>query len=119
MELVLVDSRKSWAGASDLRGIGAEASDRNIQGAGVADVRGVQDQFGAQPVLPRLDWWEMPCGRQSPPLTMIAPMGCRKRAKELVALNWGMGSSSLNAEVKALLKLHVVRGSNSGYFGRK
>lgn len=32
-----------------------------------------------------------------------------------VALNWGIGSSSLNAEVKALERLHTVRARNSSY----
>jgi hypothetical protein len=34
-----------------------------------------------------------------------------------VALNWGTGSSSLKAEVKAFERLHIVRGRNSSYFG--
>jgi hypothetical protein len=38
---------------------------------------------------------------------------CRKPASFAVALNWGIGSSSLNAEVKAFDRLHNVRGSNS------
>jgi hypothetical protein len=36
-----------------------------------------------------------------------------------VALNWGTGSSSLNADVKAFERLHIVRGRNSSYFGSK
>ena len=39
---------------------------------------------------------------------------CRKPASFAVALNWGIGSSSLNADVKAFDRLHSVRGSNSG-----
>ena len=38
----------------------------------------------------------------------------RKPASFAVALNWGIGSSSLNAEVKAFVRLHNVRGSKSG-----
>lgn len=34
-----------------------------------------------------------------------------------VALNCGMGSSSLNADVNALERLQIVRGRNSSYFG--
>src|SRR5258708_7759394 len=36
-----------------------------------------------------------------------------------VALNCGMGSSSLNAEVNAFERLQIVRGRNSSYFGSK
>jgi hypothetical protein len=36
-----------------------------------------------------------------------------------VALNWGMGSSSLNALVNAFERLHIVRGENSSYSGWK
>ena len=36
-----------------------------------------------------------------------------------VALNCGMGSSSLNAEVKVLERLQIVRDRNSSYFGSK
>jgi len=36
-----------------------------------------------------------------------------------VALNCGMGSSSLNAEVNALERLQIVRGWNSSHFGSK
>ena len=39
---------------------------------------------------------------------------CRKPASFAVALNWGIGSSSLNADVKAFDRLHNLRGSNSG-----
>ena len=38
---------------------------------------------------------------------------CRKPDSLAVALNWGIGSSSLNADVKAFVRLHNVRGSNS------
>jgi hypothetical protein len=34
-----------------------------------------------------------------------------------VALKWGMGSSSLNADVNAFERLQIVRGRNSSYFG--
>ena len=36
-----------------------------------------------------------------------------------VTLNCGMGSSSLNADVKALERLQIVRDWNSSYFGSK
>ena len=36
-----------------------------------------------------------------------------------VALNCGIGSSSLNALVKAFERLHIVRGENSSYCGSK
>lgn len=36
-----------------------------------------------------------------------------------VALNCGIGSSSLSAEVNAFDRLHIVRGWNSAYFGLK
>jgi hypothetical protein len=36
-----------------------------------------------------------------------------------VALNCGIGSSSLNAEVKALERLQIVRDRNSSYLGSK
>lgn len=36
-----------------------------------------------------------------------------------VVLNCGIGSSSLNAEVKAFERLHIVRDANSGYGGSK
>jgi hypothetical protein len=36
-----------------------------------------------------------------------------------VALNCGIGSSFLNAEVNALERLQMVRGRNSSYFGSK
>ncbi len=36
-----------------------------------------------------------------------------------VALNWGMGSSSLNAEVNAFERLQMVLDLNSSYFGSK
>ena len=36
-----------------------------------------------------------------------------------VALNCGMASSSLSAVVKALVRLQMVRGWNSGYWGSK
>src|SRR5229473_1851262 len=49
---------------------------------------------------------------------------CEKRASRnspslAVALNCGMGSSSLNAEVNAFERLQIVRGRNSSYFGWK
>ncbi len=37
---------------------------------------------------------------------------CTKPASFAVALNWGIGSSSLNADVKGFVRLHNVRGSN-------
>jgi hypothetical protein len=44
----------------------------------------------------------------------------KKRAEFLaVALNCGIGSSSLNADVKALESAHIVRGANSSCFGLK
>src|SRR5215472_4236854 len=36
-----------------------------------------------------------------------------------VALNWGIGSSCLKAEVKALDRVQIVRGWNSSYCGSK
>jgi len=36
-----------------------------------------------------------------------------------VALNWGIGSSSLKADVKAFDRLQIVRDRNSSYFGLK
>jgi hypothetical protein len=36
-----------------------------------------------------------------------------------VALNCGMGSSSLNDDVNALETLQIVRGRNSSYFGSR
>src|SRR5579859_4723999 len=36
-----------------------------------------------------------------------------------VALNWGIGSRSLKAEVKAFERLHMVRGANSSNGGLK
>jgi hypothetical protein len=36
-----------------------------------------------------------------------------------VALNCGIGSNSLNAEVKALGRLQIVPGRKSSYFGSK
>ncbi len=36
-----------------------------------------------------------------------------------VALNCGIGSSSLNADVNAFERLQMVRGRNSSYFGSK
>ena len=49
---------------------------------------------------------------------------CENRASRnspsfAVALNRGMGSSSLNAEVNAFERLQIVRGWNSSYFGSK
>src|SRR5216683_3329779 len=49
---------------------------------------------------------------------------CEKRASRnspslAVALNCGMGSSSLNADVNAFERLQIVRGRNSSYFGWK
>src|SRR5260370_13710604 len=49
--------------------------------------------------------WENRASRNSPSLA--------------VALNCGMGSSSLNAEVNAFERLQIVRGRNSSYFGSK
>jgi hypothetical protein len=46
-------------------------------------------------------------------------MDSRKPASLAVALNWDIGSSSLNAEVKAFVRLQTVRGSNSGCAGLK
>ena len=43
----------------------------------------------------------------------------KKGASFAVALNCGIGSSSLNAEVKAFAKLHRVQGANSSYCGLK
>lgn len=36
-----------------------------------------------------------------------------------VALNWGIGSSSSNMDVKAFDRLQIVRGRNSSHFGSK
>jgi hypothetical protein len=49
---------------------------------------------------------------------------CENRASRnslsfAVTLNWGMGSSSLNADVNALERLQIVRGRNSSYLGPK
>jgi hypothetical protein len=49
---------------------------------------------------------------------------CENRASRnspsfAVARNWGIGSSCLNAEVKAFDKLQIVRARNSSYFGSK
>ena len=41
------------------------------------------------------------------------PTLCRKPASFPVALNWGIGSSSLRAEVKAFDRLHIVREPNA------
>jgi hypothetical protein len=59
--------------------------------------------------------------RPEPPL---GQNDCEKRASRnspslAVALNCGMGSSSLRAEVKALERLQIVRGWNSSYLGSK
>jgi hypothetical protein len=54
--------------------------------------------------LPQNDW-ENRVSRNSPSLA--------------VALNCGIGSNSLNAEVKALERLQIVRGRNSSYLGSK
>lgn len=43
----------------------------------------------------------------------------RNSARFAVALYWGRGSSSLNAEVNAFDRDHLVRGWNSSYFGLK
>ena len=42
---------------------------------------------------------------------------CRKPASFAVALYWGIGSSSLNALVKAFERLHMVRAWNSSCTG--
>ena len=44
---------------------------------------------------------------------------CKNGANLPVALNWGTGSSSLNADVKAFDRLHIVRGWNSSTVGLK
>ena len=49
---------------------------------------------------------------------------CENRASKnspslAVALNWGMGSSSLNADVNAFERLQIVRARNSSYAGSK
>src|SRR6266851_1176099 len=43
----------------------------------------------------------------------------RNSPSSAVALNCGIGSSSLNADVNALERLQIVRGRNSSYFGSK
>ena len=55
---------------------------------------------------------------------MLPQKACEKRASKnsprfAVALNWGIGSSSLKAEVKAFDRLEIVRDRNSSYFGSK
>jgi hypothetical protein len=45
--------------------------------------------------------------------------GSRNSPSLAVALNCGMGSSSLNADVKAFERLQIVRGRNSSYFDSK
>jgi len=53
------------------------------------------------------------CARsQDPPLREVGDShACSRNPASLaVARNWGIGSSCLNAEVKALLRLHIVRG---------
>ena len=59
--------------------------------------------------------------RPAPPcflkkLARTGPLGTPSFA---VALNCGMASSSLKADVKAFDRLRIVRGGNSSYFGSK
>ncbi len=50
---------------------------------------------------------------------MVMPaIGPESRPNLAVALNCGIGSSFLNALVKALERLHMVRAENSGYSAR-
>ena len=55
---------------------------------------------------------------------VLAQKDCENRASRnppsfAVALNCGMGSSPLNAEVNASERLQIVRERNSSYFGSK
>lgn len=50
-------------------------------------------------------------------LERLREPGFRNSPSLAVALNCGMGSSSLNAEVNACEKLQMVRGWNFSYFG--
>jgi hypothetical protein len=53
------------------------------------------------------------------PLRNYAVSWLRNSPSLAVALNFGMGSSFLNALVNAFAKLHMVRAENSGYSGSK
>jgi len=59
-----------------------------------------------------------------PGTAMLFQKACENRASRnspslAVALNCGMGSSSLNADVNGLERLQIVRKRNSSYFGSK
>jgi hypothetical protein len=60
-------------------------------------------------------------GSLRPPfgLELLGESGLQESPSLAVALNCGIGSSSLNAEVNALERLHIVRGRNCSYFGSK
>jgi hypothetical protein len=62
------------------------------------------DRIGYVCVRDRNVYWEYG-GRENP--------ASRNSPSFAVALNWGIGSSSLNAEVNALERLQIVRGLNS------
>jgi selenocysteine lyase/cysteine desulfurase len=60
-----------------------------------------------------------PAGTAMPPQKACEKRASRNSPSFAVALNCGMGSSSLNAEVNAFERLHMVRDLNSSYFGSK
>jgi hypothetical protein len=49
----------------------------------------------------------------------IVRIASRNSPSFAVARKWGIGSSSLKAEVKAFERLPIVRERNSSYFGSK
>src|SRR5579864_8493920 len=61
-------------------------------------------------------------GRPIPPPCMLERfenLASKNSPSFAVALNCGMGSTSLNADVNALERLQIVRDRNSSYFGLK
>src|SRR5580692_7749702 len=63
--------------------------------------------------------WIGAAGRVARWLERLENRASRNSPSFAVALNCGMGSSSLNADVNALERLQIVRGRNWSYFGSK
>lgn len=72
-------------------------------------IHGIADSLGSPPVNQKKTS-QMAC---LPIYSAACCMSCRNGASFAVALNCGIGSSSLNAEVKALTMLQSVLGANS------
>ncbi len=113
-KVALVPANSRWMEAERLSSVcgasSALAAGWGTKFEGIDEGKGsrVTRRLGSASIIPvdRLSF----CNRQRPKCPRYTPAPFRKFPSLAVALNWGIGSSSLKVEVKAFDRLHIARG---------